>query len=458
MVAASPGTGMLAPLENRAFQLYDLIWKAALPLLKYNRRLADGFSQRLFISSLPEPADIWIQAASVGEAFLAVDLVKRLRPARAVSVLLTANTLQGKNILDRFVSEAASIAHIDRTQSAFFPFDRPSVMRHAVARIRPALMILLEAELWPAHLAALKNTGTPIIVVNGRLSAKSLKRYRCWPSLWHRMAPDRVLAMSVADAHRFGVLFGRDRVAVINNLKFDRLDFQPPTADAPNPLRSLFETEAAILVLGSIRREEEASVSKMMNRVRSVQPETVMCLFPRHVQRLDAWSAVLDRRRHPWTLRSQILNPVAPGSVILWDSYGELVQAYELCRAAFVGGSLAPLGGQNFLEAMASGVVPVIGPHWDNFAWVGKDVFTRGLVRVAADWRQAADLLAADLAGIPSRETTRQKALRFVGARQGGTASACRLIEKYLKNPRSKRTYAAENKARPVNRRREDGR
>ena len=94
-------------LEHRAFQIYDLLWKIALPFLKLNRRLADGFDQRRFACSLPEPADIWIQAASVGEAFLAKELLKKLRPDRPVSVLVTTNTLQGKAILDRFASAPA---------------------------------------------------------------------------------------------------------------------------------------------------------------------------------------------------------------------------------------------------------------------------------------------------------------------------------------------------------------
>ena len=447
MVVASK-TRMIAPFENRIFQVYDLLWKVALPFLKHNRRLADGFNQRLFLTSRPEPADIWIQAASVGEAFLAVDLVKRLRPDREISVLLTTNTLQGKSIIDQSEAEISSNPRIIRTQSAFFPFDRPRVMHRAVQRIRPNLMVLLEAELWPAHLATLKSTGAPIVVVNGRLSAKSLKRYRHFPSLWYRVAPDRVLAMSAADGKRFAILFGRDRVKVIPNLKFDRLAFQPPTAKSSNPLKALFAPQAKILVLGSVRREEEDDISRIINRIRSVQPETVFCLFPRHVQRLNAWSAILDRQRHPWTLRSHILNAVAPGSVILWDTYGELVHAYELCRAAFVGGSLAPLGGQNFLEAMASGVIPVIGPHWDNFAWVGKEVVTGRLVRVATNWQQAADLLILELNAVPEREKARRKALQFVRERQGGMTSACQLIEGYLKNTSSNRTSAVDDQTR----------
>ena len=414
MVAAASKPEMFVPHHKHAYKLYDLLWKIAIPFLKHNRRLADGFSQRLFETSRPEKADIWIQAASVGEAFLAIDLVERLRPERDVSVLLTTNTLQGKSIFERNQTAFSNNPRIKRTQTAFFPFDRPAVMRRAVQHIRPALMILLEAEIWPAHLAALKQMGTPIVVVNGRLSAKSLKRYRYFPTLWYRTAPDRILAMSAADARRFAVLFGPDRVEVIHNLKFDRLDFKPPTVESFNPLKPLFPSDSKILVLGSVRREEEVNVNRMISLVRSLCPHTVICLFPRHVQRLHTWTALLDRQGKPWTLRSRIVGAVEPGSVVLWDTFGELVYAYELCQAAFVGGSLAPLGGQNFLEAMASGVVPVIGPHWDNFAWVGKEVVTKGLIRVAADWRQAAELLAANLRETPVREKVRHAALGFV--------------------------------------------
>jgi len=176
----------------------------------------------------------------------------------------------------------------------------------------------------------------------------------------------------------------------------------------------------------------------MISHIRSAQPETIICLFPRHAHRLDAWSVQLNKQRNPWILRSHIDKSVDPGWVILWDTYGELVQAYEISRAAFVGGSLAPLGGQNFLEAMSSGVVPVIGPHWDNFAWVGKEVISSGLVRLATNWQQAADQLIDVLVTPPEREIFRQKAFEFIRDRQGGMAIACRLIEEYIRNVPSK--------------------
>ena len=421
-----------SPLENRIFRLYDLIWKLALPFLKFNRRLLDGYDQRLFISSLPPPVDIWFQAASVGEAILTTDLLKQLHTGKKITVLVTTNTLQGKTLIDQAEPQILMNPCIRWIQSAFFPFDRPSIMHRAVNHIKPMLMVLLETEIWPGHIRALKKRGTPIVIINGRLSAKSLRYYRHWPSLRNRLAPSRILAMSAVDTQRFATLFGRDRVEVISNLKFDRLDFQTQTVPSSNPLNQLFVPKAKILVLGSVRQEEEDLVCKMIHRIWRVKPQTIICIFPRHEHRLHTWSSLLNKHHFGWVLRSRIEKSVTPGSIILWDTYGELVYAYGLCQAAFVGGSLAPLGGQNFIEPMANGVLPVIGPHWDNFAWVGEEVISDGLVRIASDWKQAADRLIDILSKPPKREIFRKKALDYVKARQGGMASACQLIEQYV--------------------------
>ena len=121
--------------------------------------------------------------------------------------------------------------------------------------------------------------------------------------------------------------------------------------------------------------------------------------------------------------------------MILWDTFGELTLAYELSKAAFVGGSLAPLGGQNFLEALTCGVIPVIGPSWENFAWVGREIVEQGIVRNAADWKEVADILVEAVKKSPSHEKVREAALRYVKDRQGGTTCACRLIAEFLNSP-----------------------
>jgi 3-deoxy-D-manno-octulosonic-acid transferase len=434
---------MLNGPEKLAFLFYDRLWGLAMPLIKCNHRLSEGIDQRLFRSYPPGASDIWIQAASVGESFLALEILKRLRPGAPMRILLTTNTTQGLEILEKVRSEHLLQDRGIRVETAYFPFDRPRIMQSAVRHIRPAVMVLLEAELWPAHLAALKNAGACILVVNGRINPKSLKRYRWWPAFWRHLSPDGILAISEADARRFATLFGSGRVEVVPNLKFDRLDLNSAGGNDINPLAHLFLKDAELLVMGSIREAEEEAIQSIVTAILRLRPDTVIGLFPRHVQRLAAWASWLDRRRITWRLRSRVAAPVAPGTVILWDTFGELVSAYRLCRAAFVGGSLAPLGGQNFLEAVTSGVVPVIGPHWDNFTWVGEAFFKLGLIQVAGDWRKATDLLTTNLSQTPRRENVRRRALQYIEERQGGTDRVCRLIETALARPQGSRGSAA---------------
>jgi 3-deoxy-D-manno-octulosonic-acid transferase len=118
--------------------------------------------------------------------------------------------------------------------------------------------------------------------------------------------------------------------------------------------------------------------------------------------------------------------------VILWDTFGELPLAYELSRAAFVGGSLAPLGGQNFLEALACGGVPVIGPSWENFSWVGQEIVEQGLVRNASNWKEVADILVETIERSPSHESVREASLRYIKGHRGGTEKACQAIVEFL--------------------------
>ena len=152
------------------------------------------------------------------------------------------------------------------------------------------------------------------------------------------------------------------------------------------------------------------------------------------MHRIPYWQKILRQTETGYILRSETKRRVSAGNVILWDTFGELLPAYRLATSAFVGGSLAPLGGQNFLEALVSGVIPIIGPWWGNFAWVGQEIIECGLLRVAGDWKQVADLLLKDLAGPPSRKEVIHAALQFIEARRGGTAKACRRIVACLEN------------------------
>jgi 3-deoxy-D-manno-octulosonic-acid transferase len=415
-----------------ALGLYESLWRPAAPLLRHNRRLAEGYAQRCLKAPLPLPAELWIQAASVGESYLAWELLKHLQPPHPIRVLLTTNTAQGLQILNAAVADIGGDSGRLTACVGYFPFDRPSWMRRVVESIRPRLAVLLETELWPGQLCALKRFGSRVLIVNGRMSAASLRSYRIWPAFWRRLAPDAILAISTTDAQRFSAVFPQAQVEVVPNIKFDRLRFDPGPTDGSNPVARLFAPQSPVLVLGSIRQEEESQIQALLLDLHARLPECVICLFPRHQPRQAAWADFLDRSRLPWTLRSKIEEPVAAGSVVLWDTFGELSHAYQIARAAFVGGSLAPLGGQNFLEPLVSGIRPVIGPWWESFHWVGSDIVDSGLVRVARNWEEAADRLARDITSPPDPQQTRRRAQNYVQKRQGGTAASCRRIAAML--------------------------
>ena len=419
--------------QRFAFRLYNLSWSCALPWLRRNHRLAAGFMQRTLKTGLPA-ANLWIQAASVGEAYLSLELIKNLRTAKPLKILVTSNTRQGIEILTRHLSDQQLNNGRIQPQVGYFPFDKPAIMQTAVANIQPQVMVLLETEIWPGLLRSLKKYGCKILIVNGRITEKSLKRYLLWPSLWQKLRPDEILAISQADAHRFSRLFGKDGVEVMSNIKFDRIAAATSGGSDKNKLKAILPDDNPFIVLASVRQEEEIPVKNIILNVLRIRPETVIGLFPRHMHRIPYWQKMLRQTGIGYTLRSKTERRISAGNVILWDTFGELLPAYRLTESAFVGGSLAPLGGQNFLEALISGAIPIIGPWWDNFAWVGQEIIASGLLRVAGDWKQVAELLLKDLAGPPDRKDVINAALQFIEARRGGTEMACRRIVACLEN------------------------
>jgi 3-deoxy-D-manno-octulosonic-acid transferase len=418
--------------QHTFFKLYDLAWGAALPLLKRNHRLAEGFACRV-LDDPPPRADVWIQAASAGEAYLAWSLSEHLlRDNPRLRVLLTTTTSQGLGILQQAAGRVCQVLPGAVIETTYFPFDRPAIMKQAVARVRPRVLVLLEAEIWPGMLQAARSAGTPVLIINGRLRATSLRHYRLFPGIWKALRPDHVAAISPEDSTRFRRLFPGCPVVVMRNIKFDCIDTEARAGRHENPLQALVSTRTGFLVLGSIREAEAPETARLMAHVLKHRPQTVIGLFPRHMHRLASWQRRLDSLGLPWQLRSQTAGPVDGPVVVLWDVFGELKDAYALAAAAFVGGSLKPLGGQNFLEAMVCGVRPVIGPHWEHFQWVGPAIVDQGLVRIAPDWQRAATLLAADLADPPPREAVQAAAMAYIRQRRGGSRVASRLIRHYL--------------------------
>ncbi len=410
---------------------YNLIWYIGRPVLRLNKRLLKGWDQRQ-VKALPSRADVWLHAASAGEAYLVQELATHFTSKKHFRFLVTTNTSQGMGILSRAREALDSMLVSGKMAIRYFPFDHPRLMQRVVDAVRPKLVVILETELWPGFLAALRSRRIPVVVINGRLNSSSLKRYMLWPSFWRSIAPTRILAVSAPDAGRFGRLYPDTRVEVMTNIKFDHWYRQLKQGVPSDRLANLFSSDQPLVVLGSVRQEEEDQTLKMIHRIHKALPKTMIAIFPRHMNRLDAWQKYLSRGNRSWTLRSRIDGLVKPGAMVLWDTFGELRDAYAMATAAFVGGSLAPLGGQNFLEPLACGVIPVIGPSWFNFLWVGEGIFEKRLVFRANDWLSVADQIVTNLKQPVSHKTVRHQAMAFADHRTGGSRKACRLIETFL--------------------------
>ncbi len=418
-------------LKNMAFSFYNLAWKAAIPFLRHNHRLADGFLERTLSVKLTK-ADIWIQAASAGESHIALTLLKtfRLVSGGSANVLITTNTRQGLDILNKGAPDIVNGCNMN-ISTAFFPFDKPVLMEAAVKQVSPGIMILMETEMWPGHLAALKKHQSKILIINGRITEKSLNQYLLWPSLWRSLMPDKICAVTPMEAKRFACLFDSASVDLMPNIKFDTVAEKTDYSALEKQIKQFFNPETSFLVLGSVRGEEEADINNIILEVFSRFPGVVIGFFPRHLHRIFEIQEELNRVSIKFILRSEIKEPVSPGTVILWDAFGELGAAYNIAHAAFVGGSLAPLGGQNFLEPLVSGIIPVTGPYWDNFKWIGKEIFRQGLVQKASGWKETALILVENLKNPAPRKTVEKKARVYIKDRQGGALFASRVINSF---------------------------
>jgi 3-deoxy-D-manno-octulosonic-acid transferase len=417
-------TGMLETI-------YDWTWKAAAPLLARNKRLRHGFEQRKLGTPLPR-ARIWLQAASAGEAHLAVRICRELDRLgiSGPPALATTNTRQGYDILQT----AASAGKIQAIP-AYCPFDAPSLMKKALDMVRPEVMVLLETELWPGLLTACTNYGVPVVVANGRMSSKSFAHYLAFSRLLDRIGPSRILAMSAQDAARYAMVFPNAVTGTMHNIKFDNVadtTHTPPPDYTDNPAAGAIAPRAPFVVFGSLRREEMALALETIQSLLQRKPRTIVGLFPRHMHHVRDWTEGLRRLDIKHVLRSELKGRTPQGAVVVWDVFGELGAAYHLARAAFVGGSLAPLGGQNFLEPLATGIVPVTGPHWRNFAWVGRSIIDRGLLLEAETPADAAEMLSNQLARSRKKNAVRKDFTAYVAERRGGASHAAHTVASFL--------------------------
>src|SRR5262249_39908319 len=242
----------------------------------------------------------------------------------------------------------------------YCPLDFSWATRRAMARIRPNLLVLAELELWPNLIGEAKRTRCRIVVINGRLSARSHRGYRrLWPFMNRLLGKVDLWAVQTDEyAARLADLgVPRDRLQVTGSVKYDGV-----TADRENPktreLRRLLGIAAGELawIVGSTQAPEEEIALGIYRRLRKAVPQLRLILVPRHKERFDEVANLIAASGFVMARRSQLTEPLANrDAVILLDTLGELGALWGLADVAFVGGSLSQRGGQNMIEPAAYG-------------------------------------------------------------------------------------------------------
>ena len=323
------------------------------------------------LASLPRvvreaaPYDLWLQAVSMGEVAAAEAIVDALlERCPELKIVVSSSTPAG------FGKALSSLG--DRCTVIPFPYDFPQVVRRAVEGLRPRVYASVETELWPNLLHELRARGVATVLLNGRISARSLPRYRRIRGL---VAPllagfDRIAAISETTARRLQELGAPlSAVSVVGNAKFEALLRRPDHRRLAGLRgRMGLESGARVLVAGSLRGKEGATVLDCYLQLLHAYPKLHLFLVPRHLSRLSYLRRELRRRRleyRPWSEVEE--EGLGRARVVLVDVIGPLFELYGLADVAFVGGSLAPKGGQNLMEPAAWGRPVIFGPHVDNF-------------------------------------------------------------------------------------------
>ncbi|OGR92454.1 MAG: hypothetical protein A2992_07710 [Elusimicrobia bacterium RIFCSPLOWO2_01_FULL_59_12] len=360
----------------------------------------------------------WVHAASMGEV-KAIEMFLRQAPAAAgVKVLLSAVT-----------PEAIAWANAHHAADAVIaaPLDLPWIVRKVIRVVRPALFISVESEFWPNLLREAKRSGARVALINGRISARSFRSYariRPWlAALWETI--DLFAVRQAEDAERFAALgVPAEAITITGNLKYDlyteRRAHKRPAGDGP------------VVVMGSTREGEESRLLPELERVRARVPNVQIIWAPRHLERVPELEKLLHANglayRRISHIRQGVNGSTAKAPYVLWDSMGDLLDAYRQAHVAVVGGSFVPRGGQNPIEPAALRLPVLFGPSMDNFQGVAESLVRAGGAR-RVSVENLGDQLTVLLQDPQAREAMGERAHQAVLAEQGATERTLRLLK-----------------------------
>jgi 3-deoxy-D-manno-octulosonic-acid transferase len=400
-----------------------------------DRRYAHGLKERLGI--LPPsfrrtvPGAVWLHAVSVGEVLTAVPLLKQMNAAMPwAPVYVSVTTLAGRAMADRRLAGLAA--------GVFFtPVDMTFAVRAVLRAIKPALVVVMETEIWPNLYREAKRSGASLVVINGRISDKAMPAYRRWR--WFFQAPlsrpDAILAQDERAAARYREL-GAGHVEAARNLKYD---FDPQSMHIAPVVQGLVDRlhpENVLVAASTMPPEREGDpdeddlVIYTLLKLRGRFPRMLMLWAPRKPERFDAAADRLRAAGIPFLRRSQLQDDahIALPGVLLVDTIGELAGLFQLATVVFMGGTFPHRGGHNPLEPAAFGVPIVAGPHMENFAEIAADFDAQDAWVRVEDPRELGGVLVGLLDDRARQRAIGGRARALAESRRGATARAVTVL------------------------------
>ena len=439
-------------MSGAALWLYSALTWAVQPLLRrklrrravaepgYGQHIAERFGRYSSDSADAATPLVWLHAVSLGETRAAAILLTALRQQLpGMRLLLTHGTATGR-------AEGAKLLQPGDVQ-VWQPWDTRAAVARFLQRFRPAVGLLMETELWPNLVAGCRTHGVPLALVNARLSDKSQRQAQrlAWLARPAYAALSAVWAQTELDAQRLRSL-GAPVRGVLGNLKFDVVPDAAQLAQgrawrvhSPRPVvlfASSREGEEALLIDNLVSKQPLAQSIRALAAIKSgvnQRDDVQWLIVPRHPQRFDEVAQLLEGAGLRVSRRSQWAGAPLPADVWLGDSLGEMALYYGLADVALLGGSFAPLGGQNLIEAAACACPVVLGPHTFNFAEAAELACAAGAAQRVADMAHGvavASALAQDRAALaPAQQRATQYAQAHRGAAQATAVAVVGLLK-----------------------------
>lgn len=361
---------------------------------KYRMNLSQRFGKlpQSLINVAQSGKSVWIHAVSVGEVAAAMPFIDEFRKTFPdYRIFLSTVTATGNQF-------AKKIKDIDGL--FFFPFDYSFAVKKAITHISPNMFITFETEIWPNFLKSAQDMKIPCILVNGRISPDSFKRYKKAKFLFKHILKNFSAFCMQTEQDRTRIMeLGAEKrkVRVTGNTKFDALVSKEENADVKNKFTKLFgiRENDKVIIAGSTHKGEEEKVLDAFQYICQKVTNVLLILAPRHPERFREITKLLEDRNIDYILRST-LDKIKRDKqqVIILDTIGELSKLYTIADVVFIGGSLVPTGGHNVIEPASLGKPVVFGPYMYNFTESAKLLLEcKGAIQISDEAELAACLL-----------------------------------------------------------------